>query len=135
MRNQGSVNFLGLAMIIGIAAGIYFVVMLAPAYTDNMDVQEALAAAYNSSNRGDQVMRNVVREKLRYVGTHKEDDGYGNEKEVQGMGFSDDDVVIDRDDVNNTVTVRIDYVREVELKPFHKILTLHFHPIKSGPSK
>ena len=135
MRNQGSVNFVGLFMIAAVVAGIYFVVMLAPAYTDNMDVEEAVTAAYNSNRRGDDVMRNIVLDKLRFVGTHKEDDGFGNLKEVQGLGFTEDDIQIDHDDPHNLITVRIDYTRDVELKPFHKILTLHFHPSKSGPPK
>lgn len=133
VRESGKVNVVGLLMVAAIVTGIYFVVMLAGVYTDNMDVQGAVDIAFNNAARGDDYMRSVIQDKLRYVGNHKEDDGFGNLKVVQGLDFSDDDIAIERDDVHETISIRIDYAREVELKPFKRILTVHFHPHKAGP--
>lgn len=133
VRDSGKVNVVGLLMLAAIVAGIYLVVMLAPAVTDNMDVQGAVDIAYNQSARDDDALRSIIYDKLRYVGDHKEDDGFGNLKVVQGLGLTDDDVVIDRDEVHDTVHITVNYAREIELKPFKRILTLHFHPSKSGP--
>lgn len=133
VRDSGKVNVLGLLMLAAIVAGIYFAFMLAPAYTDNMDVQGAIDAAYNQSVRDDDVLRNIIRDKLRYVGEHEEDDGFGNLKVVQGLGLTDDDITIDRDGVNEAVTIQVNYSRKIDLKPFKRTMILHFHPRKSGP--
>jgi hypothetical protein len=98
-----------------------------------MDVSGAIASAYNQSARDDDVLRNIIQDKLRYVGEHEEDDGFGNVKIAQGLGLTDDDILIDRDTVNDTIRIEVDYTRKVELKPFKRILLLHFHPNKSGP--
>jgi hypothetical protein len=133
VRDSGKVNVVGLLMLAGIVGAIYFGIMLAPAYTDNMDVSGAIASAYNQSARDDDVLRNIIQDKLRYVGEHEEDDGFGNVKIAQGLGLTDDDILIDRDTVNDTIRIEVDYTRKVELKPFKRILLLHFHPNKSGP--
>lgn len=133
VRDSGKVNVLGLLMLAGIIAGIYFTIMLAPAVTDNMDVQGAVDAAYNQSARDDDVLRNIIQDKLRYVGDHEEDDGFGNMKVVKGLGLTDDDIIIDRDGVNDAVTIQVNYSRKIDLKPFNRFLILHFHPMKSGP--
>jgi hypothetical protein len=133
--SQGSVSFTGLLLLVAIVVGVYCVVIFAPAVTDNMDVQEAMDVAVNNSEKTDDWIQRMVLDKLRYVGTHMEDDGFGNQKEVQGLGFAPEDVIVERDNVANTINVHIDYTREVELKPFHKMVKLNFHPSKSGQQK
>jgi hypothetical protein len=133
VRDSGSVNVVGLLMLAAIVSGIYFGVMLSGAVLDNMDVQGAVDIASNQSARDDDVLRNIIKDKLRYVGTHQEDDGFGNLKVEKGLGLTDDDILIDRDEVKGTVSIKVVYTREVELKPFKKIMTLHFHPGKTAP--
>lgn len=132
VRDSGKVNVIGLLMIVGIVAGLYFGVMLAAPVTDNMDVQGAVDIAYANSFKDDDVLRSIIYDKLRYVGEHREDDGFGNLTVVKGLGLTDDDIEIDRDEVNNTISITVNYAREIELKPFKRIMTMHFHPHKSG---
>ena len=134
-KDSGKANPIAVFLMLAVAAGIYLGVIALPAWTDNIDVQDAIDAAVSQSNRDDDYLRRFIEEKLQYVGNHKEDDGFGNITVKQGLGFTDDDIQIDRNDVNNTIRIAISYSRELKLSPTKKIWTLHFHPSQTGPIK
>ena len=134
-NNSGKANPIGILFLVAIATVIYLGVIFLPAWSDNIDVQDAINIAVAQSNRDDDYLRRLIQDKLRYIGTHKEDDGYGNLTVEQGLGFTVDDIQIDRNDVNNTIQIAISYTRELQLKPTQKIWTVHFHPSQTGPIK
>lgn len=134
MRPYGRINLVGLILMAAIVGGIYAVVMIGPIYADNIDVQEAVNQAFNQIPRNtDEYVRVTLREKLRMVGKHKETDEFGYEKEVPGLGLTDDQIIIDRNDPASTVRIEVNYEREVDLKPFNKTIRLQFNPHKEGP--
>lgn len=121
-------------MLLIVGGAIYAGVIFIPVWADNFDVKEALAAAYNSASREpDEALRAKIRWMLRNTGTHKEDDGYGNIVVKPGLGISDEDIVIERNGVTNTISISLDYRREVRLKPTKKTVTLNFSESRQGP--
>jgi hypothetical protein len=121
-------------MLAAVAAGLYAVILFSPVYADNWDVQEAIAIAHNQIGKmSDQQVRDTIRGKLVYVGTHQEYDLYGNLKTVQGLGLSDEAIVIERDHVRGTALIRVDYEREVYAKLIRRTFRVKFHPQRSGP--
>lgn len=135
MKANGKVSLASLVLMAAVAGGIYSVIFIVPVYLDNLDVKEAVDAAFNMSGKAnDDRLRIEIKEKVnkKTVGSHKEDDGYGNIKEVGGLGITDEQIVIERDMVHNTVRIVVDYEREVELKPTKKIRVISFHVEKEG---
>src|SRR5207248_533723 len=121
VRSNGSVNPIGLMALIAIAVGIYAVVMAAPAFMDNLDVKEAVAATFNQAARqNDDALRLILRSKVQRIGEHEEDEGYGNFRIVPGLGVKDEDIEIQRDEQANTLMIQLNYTRRIELKPFHQ---------------
>lgn len=117
-----------------IAGGIYAAVVYVPIVSDNFDVKEAMSIAFNNlRTHDDEAIRTLIQQKLTYIGTHKETDGFGNVQEVTGLGLTDEDIQIERDEVRGTVKLVIDYRRELRLKPTEKVTSVHFHNVKEGP--
>lgn len=134
MRPHGKVSITTLILLAAFAAGIYALIVLSPIVGDNFSVQEVVAIAYNQSNKyDDEALRNLIREKLRRVGTHKKDDGFGNISEEMGLLLTDEQIVIDRNVPAGTIRIQVDYEREVELKLIRRVVYLQFHPAKEGP--
>ena len=134
MRPYGRINLVGLILLAVVVGGIYAVVMIGPVYADNIDVQEAVNQAFNQIPRNtDETVRVNLREKLRMVGKHTETDEFNQEKEVPGLGLTDDQIIIERNDPASTVRIEVNYEREVDLKPFNRTIRLDFHPHKEGP--
>jgi hypothetical protein len=134
MRPTGKVNFLALLFMGAIAAGLFYGINYGPAYVDNLEVREAVVSAYNQAkNTNDPNLRIFIKEKVRKFGTHKEYDNFGQMQELPGLGLKDEQILIERDTVNKTVTITVEYEREIELKPLKRSKTLRFIETKSGP--
>jgi len=116
-----------------VAGGIYAVWTFSPAYLDNLDVQEAISVAFNQADkRSDDALKAIIVNRLHRVGTHLADDGYGNITEKPGLGISADNIYVERDEVQGTLYIRVDYERQVKLKPTERWHTLRFSPEKDG---
>ena len=136
VRTSGKVNLIGLALILALIVGIWAVVIFSPIYLDNLDVKEAVAAAYNQAGHdSEEALRTLIKARTFRVGTHKEDDGQGNWVEKTGLGLTDEMITIERNPEMTQALIRIDYDREVELKPFKRIRIIHFSPQLKGPVK
>lgn len=135
-RPAGRVNFVSLLVLAAIAGGIYWVIIFSPVYLDNLDVKEAISVAYNQvGKRSPDQLRAEIKAKLndKKLGWHREDDGYGNVTVVGGLGIQDEQIFIERNDVTNEVLIRVEYEREVVLKPTERVRFIRFSPQKEGP--
>jgi hypothetical protein len=134
VRARGAVNVIGLGLLVIAVGSIYAIVIFSPAVIDNMAVQSAIAGTHAEASRvDDDTLRGRIQEKLRVVGSHEEQNDLGQTETVPGLGIPNELIVIDRDTVQNKVTIHIPYQRRVALRPFGKVITLNFHPLKEGP--
>ena len=129
---RGAVNPLSVLVILAIAVAIYCVAIFSGAYLDNIDVTDAVVSAYNQTGQvPDEQIINVLRDKLKRIGTHREPNEDGEVVEVMGLGAQDEDVTYERNP-DNTVTVQVRYVREVRLKPTSRWTKIRFTAKKAG---
>jgi hypothetical protein len=134
VRATGKVNLIAVVIVAAMAGAIYWTVMFSGVYLDNMDIKTEVVGAYNEAGRklDPQLMARIL-DRANHVGTHKEDDGYGRIVEKKGLGLTDENVTIERDDVQKRILIRVEYDREVQLKPLQKIRRVHFNVSKEGP--
>lgn len=133
-RPYGRVNLIGLVLLAAVVGVLYAFIMFSPVYADNFDVQEAVNAAFNQlGSLTDSQVRDQIRGRLIYVGTHQEYGPDGYLHTVPGMQLSDEQIVIERNVYTHNGLIRVDYEREVLLKPTTRIYRVHFHPMKTGP--
>lgn len=134
MRAHGKVNLIGLAIVAAILAGLYWVLMFSTVYLEKMDMGAVVAAAYNQAGQtNDETIQGRVIEAANHIGKHMAEDGFGNMVEVKGLGLTNEDVTVFRDEVRNTILIKVEYSQEVELKPFSKIHVVHFVIAQEGP--
>ena len=124
VRPSGKVNLIGVVILGAIAYGIWWVVTFSGVYLDNIDVRDAVEGAYNESGRKDDatlisIMKNQLN--LSTLGKHEETDEFGVTSEKGGLGLTDENFTISRDDVTKRITITIQYQRKVSLKPLKKI--------------
>jgi hypothetical protein len=132
-RNSGESSLSTLLFLLVIAAGIYAAVMFVPPYVDNLNMREAVAVAHNLAARNpDTVLRNVIRERTRDMGTHFEPDGMGSVRAVAGLGLSDEQILIERNPVTQSVRIEVLYEKVVQLKPTQRTRTLRFNVVREG---
>lgn len=128
---------MSLALLLAIAGGIYWLIMFSGVYLDNFDVKEAIDIAYNQAGkaRSDQELKALIKMRTNQptLGTHQEPDPYGGVRTVPGLGLTDDDITIERDSVNNTIRIQVNYTREVRLKPTLRVQRVSFRPSRMGP--
>jgi hypothetical protein len=128
------VQLTSLLALAAIVAGIYALWTFSPAVLDNLDVKEAITVAHNqAAGRTDDALKAVILSRLGRVGTHLADDGYGNVTEKTGLGLTPAHITIERDEVRGNIYIRVDYEREVRLKPTDRYHVLRFSPDKDGP--
>lgn len=122
---QGKIDLVGFLLVFMIAFGIYAALMIVPAYLDNFSVSHAVAVGcvLASSGSSDGKVRTEIRERLRT----------GGEDAVPGLNLTDDQIVIERNEAAQTVSVRVDYARNVKLEPFGRTVRLAFHPKSDSP--
>ncbi len=138
VKPYGKANLASILLVLAVAVGIWLGALFTPIYLDNLNVKDAVAAAYADVNLGktDEQIRNRIIEDLNSnkVGTHQEHDRFGELVNVPGLGLTTENITIDRNDVARTVRIRVDYDREVRLKPLQRVVKVHFNPEKKGPA-
>lgn len=119
-KAQGKIDLVGFILVLMLAFGIYAALMIVPAYIDNFSVSHAVAVGCNlaSSGSSDGKVRREIRERLRT----------GGEDAVPDLNLTDEQIVIERNKAAQTVSVRVDYARNVKLEPFARTVRLAFHP-------
>lgn len=130
---SGKISFGGLVLLTLVAGGIYLGVMLVPLYVDNLDVKEAVAAAFNRSptSDDDSLVRLII-ERTSQMGTHWETDKFDQDILVPGLGLTADNITIERSTVSPEVRIEVDYTRRVQFKPTNHVRVMRFHVVKEG---
>jgi hypothetical protein len=132
LKPYGKVNLVTLLLLSAVIGGIYSVWMFSKPVLDNLDVKEALSAALNQKGLSDDQLKAVIISRLERVGTHFGEDDFGRVVEKTGLGLTPDQITVDRDTVQGTLYLRIDYHRDIQLKPSGKWVQLRFKPDASG---
>jgi|GEM_PF-7049089 len=116
-----------------VAAAIYAAVLFSGVFFDHYQVKLAVRSAHSRARQSsDEILRTqLLRGSLSEVGTHWEDAGTGNLQEANGLGLSEKDIVIKRDEKEN-VLIRINYERRIRLKPSDQFVTLTFEAEQGG---
>ena len=131
---SGRVNVQLLVTVLALMAVVFGVVRILPAYTDDLDVKQAMASVLIfAATRSDDQLRTELQEKLQNIGTHVAYDGWGNNLVVPGLVFGERELLIERDDVRHLIRMEVTYERVVDLHPLPKKVTLSFHDFKEGP--
>lgn len=127
-------NLITLAVLALVAGVIYVGAKIVPYYVDNMDVEEAVNAAFNLAGRNgnDGILRAEIRSRTMRMGSHMETDTWGVDRVVPGLGLTDDQIAIERSHVTDNVRIEVTYQRDVELALFHRTHTLVFHVVREG---
>lgn len=123
-----------LAVLAAIASAIYVAAKVVPLYVDNLDVKEAVEAAFNLAgrNNNDSILRAEIRERTNRMGSHVETDKWGTEQVVPGLGLTDDQIVIERSRVTENVRIEVTYQREVDLSLFNYVHVMELRAVKEG---
>jgi hypothetical protein len=127
------VNLVNLTLLLLLLGGGYAAYLFIPLWLDDLDMREAVAAAFGqlSTDSDDTRIRAVVLSRARSVGTHWEEQD-GKQVELPGLGVEPSDVVIERKAEGGEARVRVDYTRTVRLRPFHRFYSVAFHTERSG---
>jgi hypothetical protein len=134
MRAHGKVSLVSTALMAAVAGGIYWVVIFAPVYLDNLDIKDVVSACYNDSGRAnDEMLRRRITEVAERVGTHQAEDGFGRLIDAPGLGLDPEQITLFRDEVRGTILIQVEYDQEVQLKPLQKKQRIHFSTVKEGP--
>jgi hypothetical protein len=131
---SGRVSLGSLVFLTLIAGVIYAAVMFVPYYVDNLDVKEAVTMAHNRAGRvkDDDALRHLIRERTSQMGTHWERDEFDRDVLKPGLGLKNEQILIDRSSVDESVRIQVDYVRQVQLKPTKRYHTLRFSVVRDG---
>jgi hypothetical protein len=134
---RGKVSLFALFFFAAIVVGGYWALIVFPVYIDNIwDVREALDVAYNQAGRrNDAFLKGAIQERVNSsaLGVRDEVDESGNTTQVFGIGITEDQILITRNPIANTILIRVDYEREVRLIPSQRIHRIQFSPQKEGP--
>ena len=123
-----------MVMIAGVVTGIWAIIIFSTPFFDNMDLKDKVVGAYNESDRyPDADLKKLVKSYSDAIGEHDQDDGYGNIRSAPGLGLTDDNITIERDDVARRIHFHLEYDRKVVLKPFGKAIYRHMMVDKEGP--
>jgi hypothetical protein len=122
------------AVLAAIASAIYVGAKVVPVYVDNLDVKEAVEAAFNLAgrNKNDSILRAEIRDRTGRMGTHVETDTWGNDQIIPGLGLTDEQIVIERSRVTDNVRIEVTYQREVDLSLFNYVHVLEMSAVKEG---
>lgn len=138
-KPSGKVNPISVLLVLAFGGGVYWAVLFGPLYIDNLDVREAVDAAFSRyGNEGEDRARQYLVSRLNkgtqdgIVGHHFEVDEDGVEQELPGLDVAEDNVTFEYEERTSQLTVRVEYDRVVVLKPSQKRRTLHFVVQKTG---
>lgn len=142
MKPSGKVNPVTVLLVLALVGAGWWAVIFVPVYWDNLDVREAVDAAFARYHvDGEERARGFLMDRLNLVtpqgtiGHHFEIDEDGMEQEMPGLGVPDENVTFDYVERDSQLTVRVEYDRVVVLKPSQKRRTLHFVVEKSGAAR
>jgi hypothetical protein len=129
VKNLGTLTVLA-----AIASAIYVAAKVVPVYVDNLDVKEAVEAAFNLAGRNtnDGILRAEIRERTSRMGSHIEWDKWGTDQIVPGLGLTDDQIVIERSRVTDNVRIEVTYQRAVDLSLFNYVHVMELSVVKEG---
>jgi|CXWL01.1.fsa_nt_gi hypothetical protein len=127
---------MGLAIVLAIVGGLYWAVLMGPLQLDNLDVREHVTSAFNESARVP--VENLTVQLLAKLNNpkfanHYEVDENGVKAKVGGLGLTEEDITIVRNEETSSSQVRVVYTREVHMVPFGKWRKVRFVVEKSGP--
>lgn len=111
-ERDGRINLFALLLILVAVAGVYVVVMFAPAYMEKSKLQAKVEAVGNMAHR----VKNEERLRRELV----------RETEILGLDLHPEDIKIEQDPRGEWISFEIVYAREVELVPFGRSVLLHF---------
>ena len=131
---SGRISLGSLVFLTLIGGGIYVGAMVVPFYVDHLAVKEAVAVAHNlaARNNSDAMLRGTIRERTSQMGSHWERDQYDKDVLKPGLGLTDDQIIIERSEVTQSVRIEVSYERSFQLKPTKYVHTLHFSAVKEG---
>ena len=132
MQRRGESNIGTYLVVAGGVLAIYAAIIFIPAVIDNISVREAVAIALNKPFTAPDEARtesilNYVNAGPNAVGYHFEEDENGERIERRGLGLTAENISCSKNETARTVTIYVDYTRELQLKPFKKIKTMTFH--------
>jgi hypothetical protein len=133
---RGKINLVGVGILLVLVYVVWWAVTYGPARLDHFDVKEHVIAAFNQAKTDNMLnVRGALISKLngKTLGWHMAEDESGNLVRKPGLGIKEEQMIIDRDEVNGTITVTVEYDRLVELKPFKKTEVKHFIASHTGP--
>jgi hypothetical protein len=127
------VNLVNTTLLLLLLGGGYAGYLFIPLWLDDLDVREAVAAAFGqmSTNNDDNAIRGVVLSRAKTVGTHWEEKD-GKRVEVPGLGLESSDVVVERKTDSSEGRIRVEYTRVVRLRPLERYYSVPFQDEKSG---
>ena len=134
LRARGAVSLVTLFLLLVLLAAGYAGYLLIPLYLDNLDMREAMTAAFNrmASDPDDGRIRIYLVGRANTIGTHWERQG-GVRVEKPGLGLGAEDFIIERESfTGHSGRVQVDYQREFRLWPSDTFKTLDFHVEKAG---
>ncbi len=134
LRARGAVCLVTLALLLVVLAAAYAGWLYIPVYLDNLDMREAVVAAFNrmGTDPDDGRIKAFLLSRTNAIGTHWETQG-GVRVEKPGLGLTEADLVLDRESfADRTGSVQVDYQREIRLWPSDTFKTLDFHVEKVG---
>jgi hypothetical protein len=132
-KPYGRIDLGSLVLIAAFVGFVYGVWMFSTPVLDNLDVKEAIDVALNQAQRSDEELERVILQRLSKVGTHQAVDDFGNLVVEEGLGLTEENIYIERNEVAGTLFIRVSYDRVVQLKPTKSTYTLSFSPEKEGP--
>ncbi|MEW6430976.1 MAG: hypothetical protein AB1730_05650 [Myxococcota bacterium] len=142
MKPSGKVNPVSVLLLLALVGAGWWAVIFVPVYLDNLDVREAVDAAFSRYHvEGEQRARQFLMDRLNVrtpqgtIGHHFELDEEGVERELPGLGVPEENVTFDYVERDSLLTVRVEYDRVVVLKPTQARRTLHFVVEKSGAAR
>ena len=133
LRARGAVNVVTLILVLGLAAVGYAGWVYIPIWLDSLDMREATAATWNrmAADPDDGRCRAYLIARVNTIGTHWETSGE-TRVEKRGLGLTEADLVLERDPMEHSGRVQVDYQREVRLWPTDRFQAFDFHAEKAG---
>ncbi len=131
---RGAVSLVTLFLLLVLLAAAYAGWLFIPVYLDNLDMREAVVAAFNrmGTDPDDGRVKSFLLSRANAIGTHWETQG-GVRVEKPGLGLTEADLVLERESFSErTGSVQVDYQREIRLWPTDNFKTLDFHVEKAG---
>ncbi len=106
-----------------------------PVWADDFDVKEAVNVAYQPVGPARPTRRSARRSTGRSAtpARTRKTTASATSRCKPGLALPDEAIEIERNDVAGTVSIRVSYVREVQLKPLKKIVKWRFTQVKQGP--